>query len=88
MQILDLHPVPYGGPGPTVTVARFNVSVTPDLTLRNMALRRKPDGSYRATAPKAFGESAAFFSPSFAKDITNAAVAAYERLTPIVRFSN
>lgn len=88
MQILDIHPVPYGGPGPTITVARFHVSVTPDLTLRNMTLRKKPDGSYRAAAPKAFGESAAFLSSNLAKDITSAAVAAYERLTPFVRFSN
>lgn len=88
MHILNIEPVDYGGPGPTVTVARFHLSVTPDLTLRNMQLRRKPDGSYRVASPKAFSESTAFISSSFAKDITNAAVAAYERRPALAHARN
>lgn len=79
MQILDIEPVAYGGPGPTVTVARFHVSLSPALTLRNWQLRRKPDGSFKVAAPKAFSETTAYFTSDFAKVITRAAVAAFER---------
>ena len=79
MQIVDLAPAEYGGPGPILTVARFHLSVSPELLLRNWVLRRKPDGSYQVKAPKAFGESTAFFSQPFAQKVIAAAVEAYER---------
>lgn len=79
MQILDLAPVDYGGPGPSVTVARFHLSLSPALTLRNWQLRRKPDGPFKVAAPKAFSETTAYFTTDFARAITSAAVAAFER---------
>lgn len=85
MQILDIEPVDYGGPGPTVTVARFHISLSPALTLRNWQLRRKPDGSFKVAAPKAFSETTAYFTTEFAKAITRAAVAAFERHSAVDR---
>lgn len=88
MQILNMKPVAYGGPGPTVTVAGFHVSLSPELTLRNWSLRRKPDGSYIVAAPKAFGESVAFFTRPFAKSVTDAAVAAFNEAPALAHHFN
>lgn len=88
MQIIDLAPVDYGGPGPTITVARFHLSLSPALTLRNWQLRRKPDGSFKVAAPKAFSETTAYFTTEFAKAVTRAAVAAFERHSAVDRTQN
>lgn len=88
MQILNMRAVPYGGPGPTVTVASFHLSLDQDLTLRNWSLRRKPDGRYIVAAPKAFGESVAFFTRPFAKQVTDAAVAAFNEAPALAQHFN
>lgn len=79
MQITNLRPVDHGGPGPTVTVASFTVQVTPDVTLNNVQLRRKPDGSYRIQPPRAFGEPSAFFTGPLARKLAEAATIEFER---------
>lgn len=88
MQILNMRPVEYGGPGPTVSVASFHLSLGPELTLRNWSLRRKPDGRFIVAAPKAFGESVAFFTRPFAQQVTDAAVAAFNEAPALAHHRN
>lgn len=74
-------------PGAAVTIAFFNAAITPELTIANMKLRRKPDGDLKIEAPRAFGEPAALMRRPLVNRIHAAAVAAYKGMC-IDRFSN
>ncbi len=74
-------------PGAAVTVALFNAAITPELTIANMKLRKKPDGDLKIEAPRAFGEPAALMRRPLVNRIHAAAVAAYKGIC-IDRFSH
>ncbi|MEX0406914.1 hypothetical protein ABGN05_14715 [Aquibium sp. LZ166] len=80
MKIIEVRPEPQGGPG--VTIARFDVQVTPDVRFINMKLVRTREGGLRAYAPMAFGRSTATFSADLAERMANAAYEIFKRENP------
>lgn len=84
MQITDFVPLPDPGGSTARTVARFSVSFA-DLKLSGFRLRLRPNGSFVAAAPAAYGQRVANFSPDLFAKINNAAEAAYRRLHALDR---
>lgn len=85
MRIRTITPVHHSGDGRFPAVARFDVEVTPSLTLFNWSLRRAPAGDHIVLPPNALGKRVAGFDRAFASQVTQAAVAAYQELSPNVR---
>lgn len=85
MRIRTITPVHHSGDGRFPAVARFDVEVTPQLTLFNWTLRRAPKGGHIVLPPNALGKRVAGFDRDFAGHVTQAAVAAYRELSPYDR---
>jgi hypothetical protein len=81
LRVLDIHPVTHGGDGNFPAIARFTLEVTPDLRLPNWTLRRAPRGDHIVLPPNAMGRRAANITPTFAKEVVDAAVAAFKELS-------
>lgn len=71
MKILSVRPA--AGP---IVLAHFDLEVSEQLRIYNLALRRTPDGRLRTIAPNAAGKHAATFHPDLAEKISRAAAAA------------
>jgi hypothetical protein len=80
MQVVDLIPLSDGGGAATQTVARFSISLSPDVKITGFRLRRRPDATFTIAAPAAHGARVVHFAPALFRDITTAAAAAYGRL--------
>lgn len=79
-QIIDLTPISdHGGSDTSRTVARFSVRLNEDVKLCGLRLQQRPDGQFRLATPPAFGSASAHFAPALYREITSAAVAAFER---------
>lgn len=76
MKIMNLRAERNGASG----LARFDIEISPEMTLKSMLLRRNGKGEFRTAAPNFRGESSAHFSPALASQITAAAVAEYDAL--------
>lgn len=61
------------GAGGTRTLARFSVDLGP-ISIHQMLLKRKPDGTHRSVASNLRGQSVACFNPELASRITAAAL--------------
>ena len=77
----------HDGDGRFPAIARFDVEVTPALTLFNWTLRATPDGGNIVLPPNALGKRVAGFDRAFATEVTQAAVAAFKELSPYDRTS-
>lgn len=84
MRIRHIERCRHWGDGRFPAIARFDVEVTPQLTLFNWTLRSSPDGGNIVLPPNALGKRVAGFDRAFAKAVTQAAVAAYRELSPHV----
>jgi hypothetical protein len=84
MQITDFVPQPDPGGSTARTVARFSVNF-PDMKLSGFRLRLRPNGTFIAAPPAAYGQRVANFSPDLFAKINNAAEAAYRRLYALDR---
>lgn len=82
MEITNLTPDGYRSAGGAVTLARFDVQVTEHLRLCNLGLQRRPDGKFRTVAPNAFGKRSVTMHPTFADQITKAALSELEASQP------
>lgn len=82
MRIRTITPVRHTGDGRFPAVARFDVEVTPQLTLFNWTLRRAPAGDHIVLPPNSLGKRVAGFDRAFAAQVTQAAVAAFRELSP------
>jgi hypothetical protein len=80
MQIADLIPLQDPGGDTTRTVARFSVTLSPDVKLTGFRLRRRPSGALAIAAPAAYGARVVHLAPELFHSITSAAAAAYGRL--------
>lgn len=76
-----MRSAPRQGRGPVGTLAYFNARITPQFIIKNLMLRRRDDGSLRISAPHAFGSQTCTFGPDLAREITAAAVTAYQLFT-------
>lgn len=81
MRIRKIAPAHHHGDGRFPAIARFDVEVTPSLTLFNWTLRSAPDGGHIVLPPNALGKRVAGFDRAFAADVTQAAVAALKELS-------
>lgn len=82
MRIRTITRTHHHGDGRFRAIARFDVEVTPSLTLFNWTLRTTPDGRHIVLPPNALGKRVAGFSREFAAEVTDVAVAAYRELLP------
>ena len=82
MRIRAIAPAHHHGDGRFRALARFDVEVTPSLTLFNWTLRAAPDGGHVVLPPNALGKRVAGFSREFAAEVTQAALAAFKELSP------
>jgi hypothetical protein len=82
LRIRQITPVRQAGDGRFPAVARFDVEVTPQLTLFNWTLRSAPAGDHIVLPPNALGKRVAGFDRQFAAQVTHAAVAAFQGLLP------
>jgi hypothetical protein len=82
LRIRTITPAYHQGDGRFRAVARFDVEVTPSLTLFNWTLRAAPDGGHIVLPPNALGKRVAGFSREFAAEVTQAALAAFKELSP------
>lgn len=82
MQISSLKPEYWAG---SDAVARFNVSVSPDVHLCGLKLYKRADGSWRVRAPRVGGNAAFHLAPRVCAELTEAAKAVYERPVPHVQ---
>lgn len=82
MRIRSIRPCRHDGDGRFPAVARFDIEVTPALTLFNWTLRSAPAGDHIVLPPNALGKRVAGFDRDFARAVTQAAVAAFRELSP------
>jgi hypothetical protein len=71
MKILAIRPTPPGA-GSTV-LAHFDAEITPEFRIYCLALRLHHDGTYRISAPNAYGRRVATFTKEFAHRLVTAA---------------
>ena len=74
MRIHSLSPEVDQGHGSSRTLARFSVDLGL-LSLHNLVLKQKPDGSFRTVPMNLRGQAVASLNPDLARSITAAAVA-------------
>lgn len=73
MRIHSLCPDFDQGHGSNKTLARFSVDLGP-LSLHNLVLKQKPDGTYRTVPMNLRGQAVASLNPDLARSITAAAL--------------
>lgn len=77
MEVLSIRPAIERERCLSRVVARFDIRISPEITVRNMSLKRRADGSFRSFPPNAQGAQVMHFAPDLAKEITDAAAAAF-----------
>lgn len=78
MKILSIRRAPSGVSANIL--AHFDVELTPEIRLYNLALRQYPDGNRSVAAPNAFSRRTATFSTDLAVRLTTAAATAFKEL--------
>lgn len=78
MEVLSIRPAIERERCLSRVVARFDIRISPEITIRNMSLKRRADGSFRSFPPNSQGAQVMHFAPELAKEITESAAAAYQ----------
>ncbi|WP_374829653.1 hypothetical protein [Paenochrobactrum pullorum] len=74
MKILQIRPAPFGVG--EKTLALFDVELSPECRIFNLALRKNSSGQYRIVSPNSQGRHVVTFSKNISAQLTEAAVAA------------
>lgn len=74
MKIMSIRPAPFGVG--EKTLALFDVELSPECRIFNLALRQNSNGQYRIVSPNSQGRHVVTFSTNISAQITEAAVAA------------
>lgn len=73
MQIMSIRPAPFGVG--ERTIALFDVELSPEVRVYNLALRRNGEGQLRTVSPNSQGRHCVTFSTGLSSKITAAAYA-------------